>query len=52
MKTSTGNQLNNRGNEIDWMITLVPFFLVIGLCALFFCMPEQSNNVLSKVDNV
>lgn len=49
MKTSTGNQLNNRGNEIDWMITLVPFFLVIGLCALFFCMPEQSNNVLSKV---
>lgn len=49
MKTSTCNQLNNRGNEIDWMITLVPFFLVIGLCALFFCMPEQSNNVLSKV---
>lgn len=49
MKTSTDIHFYNQGNEIDWMITLVPFFLVIGLCALFFCVPEQSNAVLSEV---
>ena len=35
--------------EIDWMITLVPLISVIGLCILFFRMPEQSNKVLSQI---
>lgn len=35
--------------KIDWMITLVPLILVVALCILFFIMPEQSNDVLSKV---
>lgn len=35
--------------KIDWMITLVPLILVVALCILFFFMPEQSNDVLSKV---
>ncbi|HAQ0365796.1 BCCT family transporter [Enterococcus faecium] len=35
--------------KIDWMITLVPLALVIGLCVIFFFMPEQSNAVLSQI---
>lgn len=35
--------------KIDWMITLVPLALVIGLCVVFFFMPEQSNTVLSQI---
>ena len=35
--------------RIDWMITLVPLGIVVLLCLLFFLMPTQSNNVLSKI---
>ncbi len=35
--------------QIDWMITLVPLALVVGLCVVFFFMPEQSAAVLSQV---
>lgn len=35
--------------KIDWMITLVPFVIIVALCILFFYMPEQSNNVLSQI---
>lgn len=35
--------------KIDWMITLVPLALIIGLCIVFFFVPEQSNDVLSKI---
>jgi len=35
--------------RIDWMITLVPFILIIGLAALLFVLPEQSNAVISQV---
>ncbi|MCI9385704.1 MAG: BCCT family transporter [Lachnospiraceae bacterium] len=35
--------------KIDWMITLVPLMLVVGLSILFFLMPEQSNAVLSRI---
>lgn len=35
--------------KIDWMITLVPLGIVMILCVLFFFMPEQSNEVLSKI---
>ena len=37
-----------RGN-IDWIITIVPLTIVVGLSILFFLMPEQSNAVISKV---
>lgn len=37
------------GKKIDWMITLVPLFLILGLAVLFFFFPEQSNDVLSRV---
>lgn len=35
--------------QIDWLITLVPLLLIIGLCVLFFLLPEQSNSVLSQI---
>lgn len=35
--------------KIDWIITLVPLFLIIVLCILFFIMPKQSNKVLSQI---
>lgn len=35
--------------RIDWMITLVPFFLIVGLALLLFIFPEQSNGVISQV---
>lgn len=40
---------NNSNKKIDWMITLVPLAIVIGLAILFFFMPEQSNKILSQV---
>ena len=41
--------MNTNTKKIDWMITLVPLAIVIGLSILFFFMPEQSNVVLSQV---
>ena len=35
--------------RIDWLITLTPFFLIVGLAVLLFVLPEQSNNVISQV---
>lgn len=35
--------------KVDWMITLVPLTIIIVLCILFFCMPEQSNAVISQI---
>lgn len=35
--------------KVDWMITLVPLIIVVGLCVLFFFMPEKSNAVLSQI---
>lgn len=35
--------------KIDWMITLVPLAIIVLLSVLFFFMPEQSNDVLSRI---
>lgn len=35
--------------QIDWMITLVPFALILGLAVLLFIFPEQSNEVIGQV---
>ncbi|MGI5893077.1 MAG: BCCT family transporter [Candidatus Merdivicinus sp.] len=37
------------GKKIDWVITLVPLGIIVGLCIVFFFMPEQSNAVLSQI---
>lgn len=44
IKTSKQEQKN-----IDWLITLLPLALVIGLSVLFFLLPERSNAVLSQI---
>ena len=35
--------------EIDWMITLLPFSIIVVLCLLFFYAPIKTNNLLSQV---
>ena len=40
---------NKSGKKIDWVITLVPLGIVVGLCVVFFLMPEQSNAILSQI---
>lgn len=35
--------------RIDWMITLVPFALILGLAAVLFVFPDGSNAVISRV---
>ncbi len=35
--------------KIDWLITLVPLALIVGLSLLFFFAPDASNNVVSSV---
>ena len=39
----------NECKKIDWMITLLPLVLIVGLCFVFFTMPEQSNEILGKI---
>ena len=43
--------MENRMNKkrIDWLITLVPFILIMGLAVLLFALPEKSNAVISQV---
>ncbi len=36
-------------NRIDWMITLVPFILIMTLAVYLFIFPEQANGVISQV---
>ena len=36
-------------NKIDWMVTLVPFILIVTLAILLFIFPEQSNSVIGQV---
>lgn len=36
-------------NRIDWMVTLVPFILIMGLAMLLFLFSEQANAVISQV---
>lgn len=38
-----------KNKKIDWMITLMPLALIIVLCILFFFLPSQSNEILSKI---
>lgn len=38
-----------KSKKIDWMITLVPFTMIVVLCALFFLMPDRSNKILGQI---
>lgn len=43
------NKSTQQKHQIDWMITLVPFALIIGLAVFLFLFPEQSNTVIAQV---
>lgn len=36
-------------NNIDWMITLAPFIIIMSLAAVLFVFPDASNDVIGKV---
>lgn len=38
-----------KSGRIDWLLTLIPFGIIVALCIVFFIRPEQSNEILSKV---
>lgn len=40
---------NKNNRKIDYIITLVPFIIIIVFSILFFLMPTQSNTVLSQI---
>ncbi len=35
--------------QIDWMVTLIPFFLIMSVAGLLFVFPEQSNAVIGQI---
>ncbi len=39
----------NGKSRIDWLITILPFSLIVALCVIFFVIPEQSNSVLGQI---
>lgn len=41
--------MKSKNSEIDWIITLIPFAMVITLCILFILFPEQSNKLLGEI---
>ena len=42
-------QIEADRSRIDWMITLVPFVLIVVLALLFFLLPDASNAVLGSI---
>lgn len=38
-----------KGKKIDWLITIVPFVLIISLFVLFIILPERSNEILGRI---
>ncbi len=43
-----GNK-DNGAKRIDWMITLVPFILIMSVATLLFVFPEKSNDVIGQI---
>ncbi|MBQ5955473.1 MAG: BCCT family transporter [Firmicutes bacterium] len=42
--------MNKKENSrIDWLITLVPFILIVGLTVLLMVFPEKSNEVIGQI---
>lgn len=35
--------------RIDWMVTLIPFILIVGIAVLLFVLPNESNEIISQV---
>lgn len=43
----TDNKPNSK--RIDWLVTIVPFTVIIAIVVLLFALPNQSNDVISKI---
>ena len=43
------NQKNASKSRIDWVITLVPFLLIVGLAVFLFVFPQQANGAIAQV---
>ncbi len=44
------NEKMTKGSgKIDWVVTLVPFAIILGLGAIFLIFPEQANEALGRV---
>ena len=48
-KVDKRKDIDKDKNKVDWMITIVPLTIVVGLAVLFFLMPEQSKYVLGCI---
>lgn len=35
--------------KIDWMVTLTPFIIIVGIAALLFVLPNESNAVIGQI---
>ena len=35
--------------KIDWMVTLIPFVIIVGIAVVLFVFPKQANMVISQV---
>ena len=47
--SNQSNNTNGKERKIDWMITILPLAIIVGLCVLFFAMPDESNEILGKI---
>ena len=47
MSKRTTDKVNHK--RVDWMITLMPFILIIGVSLFLFIFPEQSNSVIGQI---
>ena len=41
--------MQDRKNQIDWMITIIPFVTILFLFCTFVLAPKESNAILTKV---
>lgn len=39
----------DKEKRIDWIVTFVPFALILSIAGLFCVYPKESNNILSKI---
>lgn len=46
MRETTGNSSERK---VDWLITICPFAIIVGLAVYLFCFPEQANDSIAKV---
>lgn len=38
-----------KSGKIDWLITLAPFIIIMGVAGLLFAFPEQSNGIIGQI---